>query len=233
MILAEIARIRPELAAFFGCLYYGALRPEEAVALRRADLILPARGRGTIILAAACPRTGSTWTGIGTPFEPRGLKHRPRRHHPHRPRPARPGRHAPPTSRRVRQHAGREAVPRRPRRHAQRVGLRHAALSLWLNATGDPAEIAARAGTSARVLHDVYIHCVSGQGDTVSRRIEDALGAGAGVPRSSRCGKASGYTNRRHHSGPCPLTCIVAVTQVVPRWPVLWSEGVLHCAPLP
>ena len=77
VILAEVSRIWPELAAFFGCLYYAALRPEEAVALRRDDLILPARGRGTIILTAACPRTGSAWTSTGTPFEPRGLKHRP------------------------------------------------------------------------------------------------------------------------------------------------------------
>src|SRR5436305_1058786 len=73
----QAARIRPELAAFFGCLCYAALRPEEAVALRRADLVLPARGRGTIILTAACPRTGAAWTGTGAPFEPRGLKHRP------------------------------------------------------------------------------------------------------------------------------------------------------------
>jgi hypothetical protein len=29
-ILAEVSRIRPDLAAFFGCLYYAALRPEEA-----------------------------------------------------------------------------------------------------------------------------------------------------------------------------------------------------------
>ena len=68
-ILAQVARIRPELAAFFGCLYYAALRPEEAVALRRADLTLPARGRGRglgeIILTAAYPRTGSAWTSTG------------------------------------------------------------------------------------------------------------------------------------------------------------------------
>ena len=75
-ILDQAARIRPELAAFFGCLYYAALRPEEAVALRRDDLILPAHGRGTIILTAACPRTGTAWTSTGTPHEPRGLKHR-------------------------------------------------------------------------------------------------------------------------------------------------------------
>jgi hypothetical protein len=76
-ILAEVSRVRPELTVFFGCLYYyAALRPEEAVTLRRADLILPVRGRGTIILTAACPRTGAAWTNTGTPFEPRGLKHR-------------------------------------------------------------------------------------------------------------------------------------------------------------
>ena len=47
------------------------------------------------------------------------------------------------------------ALARRP------YDLRHAALSLWLNATGAPAEVAARAGNSARVLHEVYLHlCV-------------------------------------------------------------------------
>jgi hypothetical protein len=29
-LLAAVARTRPDLAAFFGCLYYGALRPENA-----------------------------------------------------------------------------------------------------------------------------------------------------------------------------------------------------------
>src|SRR6266852_2546234 len=41
------------------------------------------------------------------------------------------------------------ALARRP------YDLQHAALSLWLNASGAPAEVAARAGNSARVLHDV------------------------------------------------------------------------------
>jgi hypothetical protein len=35
---------------------------------------------------------------------------------------------------------------------------RHAALSLWLNASGEPAEVAARAGTIIPVPHDVYVH---------------------------------------------------------------------------
>jgi integrase len=76
-IVDQVTCIRPELAAFFGCLYYAALRPEETVALRSDDLILPARGRGSIILTAACPRTGTAWTSTVTPHEPRGLKHRP------------------------------------------------------------------------------------------------------------------------------------------------------------
>jgi len=91
------------------------------------------------------------------------------------------------------------ALARRP------YDLRHAALSLWLNAAGAPAEVAARAGTSARVLHEVYLHCTDGQDDTVSQQIQDALDADVSVTPSSRCGKGSGYTHRRHHPRPGPL----------------------------
>jgi len=56
--------------------------------------------------------------------------------------------------------------------------LRHAALSLWLNASSAPAEVAARAGTSVHVLESVYVHCI-GQEDVISQRIEDALGCGS------------------------------------------------------
>src|SRR6266704_3183289 len=56
--LAQIAQNQPGLEAFFGCLYDAALRPEEAVALRRDDLTLPAHGRGAITVTTACPRTG-------------------------------------------------------------------------------------------------------------------------------------------------------------------------------
>ncbi len=47
-LLDTVARTRPELAAFFGCLYYAALRPEEAVALRIADCHLPSSGWGML-----------------------------------------------------------------------------------------------------------------------------------------------------------------------------------------
>ncbi|HTQ91991.1 MAG TPA: tyrosine-type recombinase/integrase, partial [Streptosporangiaceae bacterium] len=177
-ILAQVSRARPELAAFFGCLYYAALRPEEAVALRRGDLILPAHGRGTIILTAACPRTGTAWTSTGGPHETRGLKHRPdgtirvvpipsvlvqalRRHlRAHGTAPdgrlfcgTRGGMLSESVYGRA-WHAARQAalgpdlaataLARRP------YDLRHAALSLWLNASGEPAEVAARAGNSTR-----------------------------------------------------------------------------------
>jgi hypothetical protein len=175
---------------------------------------------------------GGTSTSTGTLFEPRGLKHRPdgtirivpippvlvsmlRRHlgdHGTTPdgrlfRGARGGMLSESVYGRT-WHAARLAalgpglaatpLARRP------YDLRHAALSLWLNATGDPAEIAARAGNSSRVLHEVCVHCTDGQGDTVSQRIEDALDAGASATPSSQYGKASGYTNRRHYPGPCP-----------------------------
>jgi len=48
---------------------------------------------------------------------------------------------------------------------------------LWLNASGEPAEVAARAGTSGRVLYEVYLHCIESHEDTVSQRIVDALDA--------------------------------------------------------
>jgi hypothetical protein len=91
--------------------------------------------------------------------------------------------------------------------------LRHAALSLWLNATGEPAEVAARAGNSARVLHDTYLHCIDTRQDLVSQRIEDALDAGTRGSRPPQDGEASGYTHRRHHPRSCPLY----VREPVPR----------------
>ena len=53
--------------------------------------------------------------------------------------------------------------------------LRHAALSLWLNATGAPGEIAARAGNSVRMLQHVYRHCIDGREDLIGQQIEGAL----------------------------------------------------------
>ena len=64
------------LEAFFGCLYYAALRPSEGVMLREGDLHLPGKGWGRIDLAASASRAGTAWTDEGTARQERGLKHR-------------------------------------------------------------------------------------------------------------------------------------------------------------
>lgn len=53
--------------------------------------------------------------------------------------------------------------------------LRHAALSLWLASGAPPAEVAARAGHSVRVLLTIYAHCIPGCDQIASQRIEQAL----------------------------------------------------------
>ena len=123
-ILAEVTRIRPELTAFFGCLYYAALRPAEAVALRADSCTLPSRGWGHLTLTESLPRSARAWTGNGTPREPRSLKFRPGRRHQGGPDPpaACPPPDLAPAGLRMRRRWA--AVPRYPRRPAQRKPLR-------------------------------------------------------------------------------------------------------------
>jgi integrase len=221
-----VARIRPALAAFFGCLYYGALRPEEAIALRLADCHLPAHGWGMLTLSRAAPRTAKAWTGTGTSHEQRGLKHRPEgsvrivpippvlvtmlRHH-HRCHGTTPdgrlfrGARGGPLSESsygrtwhtartlaLGPAAAATTLARRP------YDLRHAALSLWLNAGAAPAQIAQRAGHSITMLLAVYTHCIDGQDDITNRQIERALNA----RNQARHQTASGSANRRYHPDP-------------------------------
>ncbi|GAA2878388.1 hypothetical protein GCM10020220_080250 [Nonomuraea rubra] len=55
--------------------------------------------------------------------------------------------------------------------------LRHAAVSLWLNAGVSAPEVAERAGHSVDVLLRVYAKCIDGQQEIANRRIADALAA--------------------------------------------------------
>jgi integrase len=231
-LLDALSRTRPELAAFFGCLYYAALRPEEAVALRLADCHLPGSGWGMLRLAAAAPRTAAAWTSDGTGYEQRGLKHRPdgairmvpappvlvvmlRRHvtaYGTAPdgRPFR-GTRGGPLSGSLYGRAWQSArtlalgpelaasgLARRP------YDLRHAALSLWLNAGGDPAQIAARAGNSVAVLLNVYTHCIHGHHDLLNQQISHALGPSrlsVPVRKNQRCAdRATGADAVRYTS---------------------------------
>ena len=171
--------------------------------MHHRDCRLPATGWGTLTLAAACPRTASARTSTSTPCEPRGLKHRPegtirtvpippalvtllRRHlasHGTTPdqrlfRGTKGGMLSESPCART-WHTARTTAPgpelaatplaRRP------CDLRHAAPSLWLTATTQPAEIAARAGNSPRVLHDTCTHIVHGHSRTTNQQIEQAL----------------------------------------------------------
>jgi integrase len=62
------------LVAFFACMYYAALRPEEAIDLRRSHLVrLPDQGWGEMQLTHSEPRSGSLWTDSGKSRERREL----------------------------------------------------------------------------------------------------------------------------------------------------------------
>jgi integrase len=69
-------RSGPRLVAFFGVMYFAALRPEEAANLRKSDLTLPPSGWGEIHLAQATPYAGRAWTDSGKLHDERHLKHR-------------------------------------------------------------------------------------------------------------------------------------------------------------
>jgi integrase len=71
------------LEAFFGCLYYAAMRPAETAALTEQDCYLPGPEAGSqvwgeLILAHSHPEAGSGWTDDGRSFDTRGLKRRAR-----------------------------------------------------------------------------------------------------------------------------------------------------------
>ena len=53
--------------------------------------------------------------------------------------------------------------------------LRHAGVSLWLNAGVPATEVARRARHGVAVLLKVYAHCIDGQADAANKRITDAL----------------------------------------------------------
>ncbi|MBM9620566.1 tyrosine-type recombinase/integrase [Streptomyces zhihengii] len=70
------------LHAFFGCLYYAAMRPGEIVALKESDCTLPPNSPecvqkwGELLLGESRPEVGGGWTDDGASYEKRGLKRR-------------------------------------------------------------------------------------------------------------------------------------------------------------
>lgn len=66
------------LYAFFGCLYYAAMRPSEVAHLSRRNCKLPETGWGELLLKGSRPEVGSGWTDDGKSYEERGLNRRAR-----------------------------------------------------------------------------------------------------------------------------------------------------------
>lgn len=72
------------LEAFYGCLYYAAMRPAEIASLKRVDCTLPPDTEesredwGELLLGESRPEVGGGWTDDGASYEARSLKRRAR-----------------------------------------------------------------------------------------------------------------------------------------------------------
>jgi integrase len=66
----------PRFTAWFGCMYYAMMRPQEVANLRRSGCELPAEGWGKLTFSESSPAPGKKWTDSGTSHEERGLKGR-------------------------------------------------------------------------------------------------------------------------------------------------------------
>ncbi|MET9119255.1 tyrosine-type recombinase/integrase [Streptomyces longwoodensis] len=191
------------LVGLFACMYYGALRPAEAVGLTNADLKLPETGWGTLLLNRTRPSVGKQWTDSGETHDDRGLKNRPAEEVRLVPVPPqlvtllrehldtfgtaedgrlfsneRGGVVGSSTYYRVWQEARALALPPAVVASplaARPYDLRHSALSTWLNSGVDPTEVAERAGNSVEVLLSRYAKCIDGRQEIANRKIEDLL----------------------------------------------------------
>jgi integrase len=191
------------LEAFFGCLYYAAMRPTEAAALRRPQCHLPESGWGSLTLRAGVVRAGREWTNDGRAHEDRHLKARAVKDSrvvpipPHFVRQLRAhiaAHGTAPDGRLFRterggvlQESGYGEVWARARAEvltedetasllARRpYDLRHAGVSFWLSSGVDPMEVARRAGHSVAVLLRVYAKVLARTRERSNRLIDAAL----------------------------------------------------------
>jgi integrase len=193
------------LVGFFGCLYFAALRPEEAVSLTKQNLSLPAKGWGELHIERAEPYAGKGWTDSGRNRDQRQLKQRARGEvriipcppeltallHKHI---AEFGVQADgrlfvgerndgelPTMtivrmwKRARLAAFTTEVAATPLAKTP-YDLRHAAVSTWLNGGVPPTTVAEWAGHSVEVLLKIYAKCLDGGDAMIRRRVQEALG---------------------------------------------------------
>jgi len=198
-------RSGPRLVAFFGCLYFAAMRPEEAVALAKHNLSLPEKGWGELTIDTAEPHAGKEWTDSGANRDRRQLKQRARGESRTVPCPPeltallhshikqfgtkddgrlftgeRNGNELPKlTIVRAWQRARAEVFT--PEMATTPLAgtpydLRHAAVSTWLNGGVPAVTVAEWAGHSVEVLLKIYAKCLDGEAAAVRQRVEEALG---------------------------------------------------------
>jgi integrase len=193
------------LMALYACMYFAALRPGEAVALRRQDCALPETGWGLLTLEKSRPEVNRRWTDTASAHEERGLKHRSTKE-------TRPVPIPPELVAILREHIDTFGVAPDGRIFSSDRGhtiastaisdvwaeartraltpaqvasplagrpydLRHAAVSLWLNAGVPATDVAERAGHSVEVLLRVYAKCLDDGEAASNKRIDAALRA--------------------------------------------------------
>ncbi|MET8074888.1 site-specific integrase [Streptomyces sp. NPDC005303] len=206
------------LEAFFGCLYYAAMRPAEAVGLTAAQCHLPESGWGKLTLRGGIVHAGRDWTDDGRAHQDRHLKARAARDSRVVPVP-------PHFVAMLRQHIARYGTAPDGRLFRTSRGgviqdtgygevwagariavltvdeeasplarrpydLRCAGVSFWLFSGVDPMEVARRAGHSVAVLLRVYAKVLAQAQDRANRQIEAGLREwdGDGRPPGGRLG---------------------------------------------
>ncbi|MCX5317073.1 tyrosine recombinase XerC [Streptomyces sp. NBC_00154] len=193
----------PHLYAFFGCMYYAAMRPAEVIHLQKSQCRLPASGWGLLNLKGGVVTAGKEWTDDGAVHEIHSLKRR-------AVKATRPVPIPPVLVRMLREHIGsfgvapdgrlfhnaegnyidasaygitwgraREAVLTLDE-HALDLAkrpydLRHAGISFWLASGVDPAECARRAGQSIQVLFRYYAKFLADARNHANTLIEDSM----------------------------------------------------------
>ncbi|MEV2258622.1 integrase [Streptomyces anulatus] len=205
-LLAGVAQQRgrgPHLEAFFGCMYYAAMRPAEVIHLRLEQCHLPESGWGLLNLSGGVVAAGKDWTDDGAVHEVHSLKRRAATAT--RPVPIPPQfvrillEHierfgVAPDGRLFRNQAGnyvdaaaygttwaraRKSVLTRTELASglakRPYDLRHAGISFWLYSGVDPAECARRAGQSIGVLFRHYAKFLDGVREQANRLIEQSM----------------------------------------------------------
>jgi integrase len=193
----------PHLYAFFGCMYYAAMRPAEVIHLQKSQCRIPATGWGPLNLKGGVVMAGKEWTDDGAVHEVQSLKRRAAKAT--RPVPIPP------------------VLVRMPREHIERFGvtpdgrvfhnaagnhidasaygitwlrardtaltldelalelavrpydLRHAGISFWPASGADPAECARRAGQNIQVLFRCYAKFLAEARHHANRLIENSM----------------------------------------------------------